>query len=37
MKPVIATIEKTLAIRSLGKLSDKDRAMLAEQLAKFLG
>lgn len=37
IKPVIATIEKMLVIRSLGRLSDKDRATLAEQLAKFLG
>lgn len=36
-KPVIATIENTLVIRALGRLSDKDRATLAEQLAKFLG
>lgn len=37
MKPVIATIEKTLVIRSLGRLSDKDRAILTEQLRTFLG
>jgi mRNA interferase MazF len=37
MKPVIATIENTLVIRSLGRLSDKDRQMLAEQLRTFLG
>ncbi|MGK2940880.1 MAG: type II toxin-antitoxin system PemK/MazF family toxin [Immundisolibacter sp.] len=37
VKPVIATIEKLLVIRSLGSLSDKDRETLAKQLVKFLG
>jgi mRNA interferase MazF len=37
VKPVIATIEKTLVIRQLGRLSVKDRQSLAESFRTILG
>lgn len=36
IKPVIATIEKTLVIRRLGRLGEKDRNALAESLGAIL-
>lgn len=36
-KPVIATIEQSLIIRQLGKLSVEDRKVLAESLKAMLG
>jgi mRNA interferase MazF len=37
VKPVIATIEQGLVIRQLGKLSEKDRKTLGEELKRVLG
>lgn len=36
-KPVIATIEKTLIIKRLGRLGEQDRKTLAESLKAILG
>src|SRR4030067_653950 len=36
VKPVIATIEQSLAIRHLGRVSDPDRRALLEHLRGFL-
>ena len=37
LKPVIATIEKRLVIRELGRLADADRAALRRVLDEILG
>jgi mRNA interferase MazF len=37
VKPVIATIEKTLAIKQLGRLSEADRQRLTDGLKDILG
>lgn len=37
IKPVLATIERTLVLKQLGHLGDGDRKMLAEALTGFLG
>jgi mRNA interferase MazF len=37
IKPIISTIEKTLIIRSMGSLTDKDWAALQENLKIILG
>lgn len=37
VKPVIATVEKALVIKRLGRLSEKDRQALAEGLKRVLG
>jgi mRNA interferase MazF len=37
IKPVIATLERSLVIRRLGALSDSDQHALAEALSKILG
>ena len=37
VKPVIATIERNLVIKQLGKLSLGDRTILAERLGSILG
>lgn len=36
VKPVIATVEKTLVIKRLGQLNEKDRKTLAESLQAIL-
>lgn len=36
IKPVIATIEKSLVLKGLGRLSEKDREALAESLGAIL-
>ena len=36
VKPVIAMIEKSLVIKQLGRLSEQDRATLAESLKAIL-
>ncbi len=36
VKPVIATIEKTLIIKRLGRLGEKDQKTLAESLKTIL-
>lgn len=36
VKPVIATIEKTLVIKQLGRLNEKDKKTLAESLKSIL-
>lgn len=36
VKPVIATVEKTLVIKRLGQLSEKDQKTLAENLKSIL-
>lgn len=35
VKPVIATIEKTLVIKRLGRLGEQDQKTLAESLKRF--
>jgi mRNA interferase MazF len=37
LKPLLATVEKGLIIRKLGRLDDKDRASLRETLTTILG
>jgi mRNA interferase MazF len=37
MKPVLATIERGLVLRTLGRLADEDRATLRRVLAEILG
>jgi len=37
VKPVIATMENILVIRALGRLGEKDRETLGDQLLKLLG
>lgn len=37
VKPVIATIERPLVIKRLGRLSEKDRRALAEGIQRALG
>jgi len=36
-KPVLATIERGLVLRTLGRLADEDRAALRKVLAEILG
>lgn len=37
IKPVLATVERSLVLRRLGKLSDPDRSALKKGLAAMLG
>ena len=37
LKPVLATIERGLVLRTLGRLADEDRAALRKLLAEILG
>lgn len=37
MKPVLATIERDLVLRTLGRLADPDRAALRRVLGEILG
>jgi len=37
LKPVVATIERGLVLRKLGRLAEEDRAALREVLAEILG
>jgi mRNA interferase MazF len=37
LKPVLATIERGLVVRRLGRLTDPDRAALRQVLAEILG
>ncbi len=37
LKPVLATVEKSLVLRHLGRLSDRDRKATTEMLAAVLG
>jgi mRNA interferase MazF len=37
LKPVLATIERGLVLRKLGRLGEEDRAALREALAEILG
>lgn len=37
IKPVIATVERTLVIKTLGRLSQRDQQMLKETIAKIVG
>lgn len=37
LKPVLATIERGLVVRKLGRLADSDRAALRQVLAEILG
>ena len=37
LKPVLATIERGLVLRTLGRLADEDRAALRRVLAQILG
>lgn len=37
VKPIVATLEGGLVLRQLGKLADKDREALAENLEALLG
>lgn len=37
LKPVLATLERSLALRTLGSLADEDRAALRRVLAEILG
>jgi hypothetical protein len=37
MKPVLATIERGLVVRKLGRLTDPDRAAPRQVLAEILG
>jgi mRNA interferase MazF len=37
LKPVLATIERGLVLRKLGRLADPDRAALRQLLAEILG
>lgn len=37
IKPLLATLEKSLVIKRLGRLNQKDQAALCETLKKILG
>ena len=37
IKPVVATVDRTLVLRRLGKLADPDRAAVKKALAELLG
>ena len=37
LKPVVATLERGLVVRKLGRLEDEDRAALRKVLAEILG